>query len=146
MEHLLRGVIAAMAMTGMRRLSTVLGLVRKVPPEELFERGVPGFLAELPVERRDAAVELAHWAFGATAGAAFGLLPRGVRRTAWAGPAYGLAIWALFEAGAAPLLGLRPADDRPATERAALAADHVLYGLVVAGRPLYGFEPSRYGA
>jgi hypothetical protein len=143
MEHLLRGVVAAMAMTGMRRMTTGLGLVREVPPEEIFERGVPGLLAEIPVERRDEAIELAHWAFGAAAGAAFALAPRRVREARWAGPAYGLAIWALFEAVAAPALGLRRPRERPTSERAALAADHVLYGLVVAGRPRYGFEPSR---
>jgi hypothetical protein len=134
-EHFLRGVIAAMAMTGMRRLTTRLGLVREVPPDEIFEDGLPELLANIPVERRDEAIELAHWAFGAAAGAAFALVPRRPREAGWAGPAYGLAIWALFEAVAAPLLRLRRARERPAAERAALAADHVLYGLIVAGRP-----------
>jgi hypothetical protein len=150
MEHFLRGAIAAMAMTGMRRVTTGLGLVREVPPEDLFERGAPELLAQIPAERRDAVIELAHWAFGAAAGAAFALLPRRAREATWGGPAYGLGIWALFETVGAPLLGLRRPRERSASERAALAADHVLYGFVVAGRPRgarrYGFEPSRYGA
>jgi hypothetical protein len=135
MEHFLRGTIAAMAMSGMRRATTGFGLVRAVPPEDVFERGAPELLAEIPVERREAAIELAHWAFGAAAGAAFGLLPRRAREPKWTGPAYGLGIWALFEAVGAPLLGLRRPRERPVSERAALAADHVLYGLIVSGRP-----------
>jgi hypothetical protein len=135
MEHLLRGVIAAMAMTGMRRVTTVLGLLPKPPPEEVFEDALPELLARIPPERRAEAIELAHWAYGACGGAAFALLPRGLRRQPWAGPAYGLATWAFFEGALAPLLGLRKPAHRTITERAALVADHLLYGVVVADEP-----------
>ena len=123
-----------MAMTGMRVVTVGVGLVRRPPPEEIAAEGVPALFARLPPERRDAALELAHWAYGAAAAAAFAALPPGVRRPRWSGPAYGVAIWALFEAGIVPLLGLQRATDRPLAERAAVAADHVLYGAVVGAR------------
>lgn len=49
-----------------------------------------------------------------------------------AGPVYGLLVWAGFEAGIAPALGLpRTSQPRP-IERIALLSDHILYGLIVA--------------
>ena len=129
----LRGAVGAMAMTGMRRLTTGLGLVEQTPPEAVAEEGVPSLFRRVPPERRDEALELAHWAFGAVAGALFALLPRSLRRSRAAGPGYGLAIWALFEAAVAPALGLRRSQEPRRQERLAIAADHVLYGAVLAG-------------
>ncbi len=130
-----RGIVAAMAMTGMRRMTAGLGLVEETPPEEMATEGLPRLFARVPTEHRDEAVELAHWAFGAAAGAAFGaLLPEALRHSRWAGPAYGLAIWALFERGMAPIFGLKPARERPVAQRLSIAADHLLYGALVAPR------------
>lgn len=67
------GGVAAMAMSGMRSLTTGLNLVEETPPDAVFRQKVP--FERIPVERRQAAVEIAHWAFGATGGAAFGALP-----------------------------------------------------------------------
>ena len=124
-----------MAMTGLRRLTTGFGLVEEPPPSEIAREGVPGLLARIPPDHRDEAIELAHWGYGALAGAAYGLLPASLRRGTWAGPAYGLGIWALFELVVAPAFGVRTSSERSVAERAALAADHVLYGAIVAGRP-----------
>lgn len=110
-----------MAMTGMRRLTTSLGLVAQPPPERV-----------LPA-RREETVELARWLFGAAFGAAFGALVRPRVRSRWAGPAYGLAIWAGFETVVAPLLGPGRPGDRTAVSRLAVAADHLLYGVVLTG-------------
>jgi hypothetical protein len=44
----IRGTVAAMAMTGMRRVSVGLGLVEETPPEELVEEGAPD-LARSPL-------------------------------------------------------------------------------------------------
>ena len=128
-----RGIVAAMAMTGMRRVTRGLGLVPEPPPEEIA-RQVPRLLARIPPERRDEAIELAHWAYGAAGGAAFGALPEAMRRAAWSGPAWGIAAWTLFERVVAPVFGLRPARQRPVGERLAVLGDHLLYGVVVAGR------------
>ena len=64
------------------------------------------------------------------------MLPHTVRKHQAVGAGYGLASWILFERLVAPLLGLRAPEERPLAERAALAADHVLYGVIVAHRPV----------
>ena len=126
-----RGAIAAMAMTGMRAFTVDLGIVEDPPPNAIFKQRARGLIRRVPRKRRRVVVELAHWGYGAAGGLAFGLLPARVRRRAWAGPLYGLLTWAAFEAGLAPLLGLTQATQLRLAERAALAADHVLYGLVL---------------
>ena len=134
-----RGAVAAMAMTGVRRVTTGVGLVEQPPPERIAREGFPGILARVPRDHRDEAIELAHWAYGAVAGAAFGALPAGRRRGAWAGPLYGIGIWAAFEAVLAPLVfGPRFARGPRILERLAIAGDHVLYGLVVGAKPRNG--------
>jgi hypothetical protein len=134
--YALRGAIAAMAMTGMRVVTVGLNLLPKDPPEEIFEDALPYLLELVPRDYRDAAIELAHWGYGAVGGATFALLPATVRRHRWSGPAYGIGTWSFFEGMLAPMLGLRKPSERPTGERAAIIADHVLYGLILAGRPL----------
>jgi hypothetical protein len=87
-----RGVMAAMAMTGLRNLTTAAGLVAQTPPEAILQQRAPKLLAQLPEDRRQAAVEALHWTYGAAGGAAFGLLPRAARRHAWVGPTYGVLV------------------------------------------------------
>jgi hypothetical protein len=127
----LRGAIAAAAMTGMRAFTVDLGLVDQTPPQAIARQRAQGLLRRLPRGRRRAAIELAHWSYGAGGGAAFALLPEGIRRRPWAGPAYGLLVWVGFELCLAPVLGLKQAKKQRPIERAALAADHLLYGLVL---------------
>lgn len=130
-----RGVIGAMAMSGLRQLTRALGLVSQTPPESVLRRTAPRVFHRLPVRRRPALVELVHWAYGAAGGAGFGALPASWRGRAWAGPAYGLLVWALFEAGIAPVLGISRRRSHTRVEAAVLLVDHLLYGAVVAGRP-----------
>jgi len=128
----LRGAIAAAAMTGMRVFTVDLGLVDQTPPQAIArQRRARGLLRRVPRGRRRAAIEFAHWTYGAAGGAAFAVLPEGLRRQPWAGPAYGLLVWVGFEVCLAPVLGLKQARRRRPVERAALAADHLLYGLVL---------------
>jgi hypothetical protein len=127
----LRGAIAAMAMSGMRALTVSLGVVEESPPQAIFRQRAQMLIRKVPRKRRPAAVELVHWSYGALGGAAFTVLPKAVRRRAWAGPIYGLVTWAGFEAVIAPVLGLTQAKKLRVAERAALAADHLLYGLVL---------------
>jgi hypothetical protein len=117
----MRGAIASMAMTGMRVVTVSLGLVDQAPPQQ-----IAGEQSGL----RRAAVEVAHWTFGAAAAAVFGSLPDTWRNRAWTGPVYGLAIWTGFEA-TAPLLGLPHAESGNVTQRLAIAADHALYGFIL---------------
>lgn len=131
-----RGTIAAMAMSGMRRVSTTLGLLERTPPEAILQDRAPRLFQRVPVARRPALVEAAHLTYGTLGGMVFGLLPRGWRRRAWMGPAYGALFWAGFAAVIEPALGL--AETRPAhrrTQTVTLLADHLLYGVVVAASP-----------
>jgi len=129
-----RGVLAAMTMSAARTVTVELGLVEQTPPDAIFREGAPGLLSRVPPERRQAAVEIAHWLYGGAGGAVYGFLPKTVRRRALVGAVYGLVLWAGFEVALSPLLGLsREKESRPA-ERVALAADHVLYGLVLSRR------------
>jgi hypothetical protein len=136
LEGAARGAVGTMAMTGMRVITTELGLVEETPPHALSRQrahGVRALLRRAPRRQRRGLVEAAHWAFGAGGGAAFGALPGGVRRRRWAGPVYGLVVWLGFELGIAPTLGLSQAKRVRAVDRLALAADHLLYGLVLSG-------------
>jgi hypothetical protein len=126
-----RGAIAAMAMTGMRAFTVDMGIVEQAPPEAIVKQKARGLIRRVPRNRRPAAIELAHWGYGAIGGAAFGMLPDRVRLRPWAGPAYGMLVWVGFEAGIAPALGLSQAGKLRLVERVALAADHLLYGLIL---------------
>lgn len=129
-----RGVVGAMAMTGMRVITTELGLVEQTPPQAMSRqhaRGLRRLIKRVPRRQRRGVIEAAHWAVGAGGGAMFGALPPGLRRHPWAGPAYGVLLWLGFELGIAPILGLSQAKQLRATDRLFLAADHLLYGAVV---------------
>jgi hypothetical protein len=124
-----RGVIGAMAMTGVRQMSADVGLMRATPPEMVAKHARA--LRRVPKRRRTAMVVLLHWAIGAQGGIAYGLLPESVRRARWSGPVWGLVIWAGFDAAIGPLLDVKKGDWPNARERTALIADHVLYGFVL---------------
>lgn len=126
-----RGIVGAMAMSGMRQLNAGLGLLDRTPPQAVLHEQVPELLLAIPPERRESAIELMHWTYGAAAGAGFALLPEGLRRRRLTGPAYGLAIWAVFDLGIAPMFDLSYARESRPAERVVLIADHLLYGLVV---------------
>jgi hypothetical protein len=134
-----RGVVAAMAMTGVRQVTTGLGLVEQTPPDAILKQRAFALMVRFPrvafvvARRQRALIELAHWLYGAQGGAAFALLPRELLRKEWAGPAYGLATWVVFEASIAPVLGLEQARKVRPVERAMFALDHLLYGVIVAG-------------
>lgn len=127
----LRGVVAAMAMSGTRALTSSLGLIDETPPEAVVHQKLPGLLAKIPRSKQPAITELAHWAFGACAGAGFALLPTPLRQYRWAGAAYGLVVLTGFEAGIAPALGLPQAKQSRPVERLVFLADHVLFGIVL---------------
>jgi hypothetical protein len=128
-----RGLVAAMAMTGVRTVTAAIGAEEKSPPEAIVEKHVP-IVQRLPQRHRQALTELAHWAYGAGGGAVFGLLPGRVRTHPAMGPAYGLTVWLSFETVIAPVLGVQHARQHSVLWRAVVALDHILYGIVVAGR------------
>jgi hypothetical protein len=136
-----KGTVAAMAMSGMRSMTTGLGLVARTPPEAILAEEAPQLLRAAPKEYRPAVVHLVHWSFGAAFAVAFRLLPGAVRRHPLSGPAYGALVWLGFEAGVAPALGLQEAKQSRPVERLALLADHLLYGFVLAALDRSGGRP-----
>ena len=129
-----RGLVAAMAMTGVRTVTGNTGLMERSPPEAIVERHAPPPIKRLAAEHRSAVTELAHWSYGAAGGAMFGMLPAPVRAHPLTGTAYGLAVWLSFEVGIAPLLGVQHTQQSSTTGRAVVGLDHALYGIVVSGR------------
>jgi hypothetical protein len=130
-EGAVRGVVGAMAMSGLRSLMRDAGLMEEEPPRALVKRFSP--LSRLrPTGPNRVTVELAHWGVGAGGGIVFAALPDALRARRWVGPMYGIAIWLSFDAVIAPALGVKHAESRPVRQRIALAADHTLYGLVLA--------------
>jgi len=73
----LRGAVAAAAMTGMRAFTVDAGLVEQTPPQAIAKQRAKGLLRRVPRGRRRAAIELAHWTYGAVGGAAYAVLPPG---------------------------------------------------------------------
>jgi hypothetical protein len=135
-ESAARGVLGAMAMTGMRRLSTGLGLVERTPPRTMAEEAplFRGILNRLPGEYRDEAIEFAHWSYGAVGGIGYAVLPERIRTNRWSGVAYGLGVWAVFETALVPLLVLE-AQKKTVVSRVMVALDHALYGVTLGGPP-----------
>ena len=117
-------------LTELRRL----GALHTYPPEEITGRALETAGVPHDEGERKALTAVAHYAFGATAGAAFGLVPVPRKQPAVmvAGVLYGLAIWLVSYAGWIPKLGLRPppSDDPPASQ-ASIAAGHAVYGAVL---------------
>jgi uncharacterized membrane protein YagU involved in acid resistance len=128
---LFRGIVGAMAMTGMRSLAEHAGVIREDPPARLARKQAKGLLKSVPRQRRGAVVELIHWATGATFGAVFGLLPASIRTKAWSGPAYGFLVWFGFDTAVAPALGLKERRWPHGKERTVFIIDHLLFGLVL---------------
>ncbi|MFD6952094.1 hypothetical protein A6A08_02705 [Nocardiopsis sp. TSRI0078] len=124
-----------MAMTGMRQAEVGMGFVQRTPPDAILKEGVPAVLRSIPENRRKAAIELAHWGYGATAGALFAFLPRRLRRSRLTGPVYGVMAWGAFELAIAPALGLAHARRSRPQERMALLLDHVVFGFVIGDPP-----------
>ncbi|MDG4811060.1 hypothetical protein O7634_30235 [Micromonospora sp. WMMD1120] len=130
-----RGVVAAMAMSGLRQATTSLNLVQSSPPKSVLEKLAPGLLSRVHHSHHPALLAVAHWGYGLNAGLAFGMLPAHLRHRVWVGPLYGAALLVVFHVGIAPMLRIeqRLADVH---EQVALIADHLLYGIVVAGFPM----------
>ena len=149
------GAIATAVMTTLMKP----GLPRVLGPRWRPRRWVPRQVADWLLDRtgldhrprrsrdgalsddaRAAAAVLAHFGYGAAAGAVYGLV-RGVRpgalaggRVPAAGAAWGLVVWAAGYEGWMPRAGVRPAtSDFPPTRWPLPIANHVVYGMVTAG-------------
>jgi putative membrane protein len=99
------------------------------PPEVVAER-VAGH--ELSPHAKAVAAEGIHWSFGATVGAAYGVIAEYYpSATAKEGASFGLALGTLTHEGALPALGLSAAPvDQTTRERTSEMTSHVVYGVV----------------
>lgn len=128
-----RGLVAAMAMSGLRTFTANTGLLGQSPPEAIVDEHGPEELQQLTPATRTAVTELVHWLYGAGGGLAFGLLPARVRAHPGTGPLYGVTVWVGFELGIGPMLNVQGRAGG-ISGRLVLVLDHVMYGAVVAGR------------
>jgi uncharacterized membrane protein YagU involved in acid resistance len=126
-----RGVVGAMAMTGLRVFALHAGVIREEPPSRLTRKQGHGLMKRVRREQRRAMVELVHWALGAVFGIVFALLPEGIRRKQWSGPVYGILVWLGFDAVVAPTFGLTERSWPKGRERLVFVLDHLLFGLVL---------------
>ncbi len=136
------GVCGTLAMTvAMRLLARGLAADERypLPPREIVERMVP---RDLPMPMttepaRQQATMIAHFGYGAAAGAAFaGLAGAGLtgKPNALTGAAYGVAVWAGSYLGWIPGAAvLAPAHHHPGRRNALMIAAHVVWGAVLAG-------------
>lgn len=111
--------------------------LRRMPPREVVDRTVTqaGIGPEVDAIERTVLTTAAHLAFGAAAGALYGVLMRSRPRrrgdigATLIGAGYGLAVWAMAYGVVLPSLGLHPAlteDTRDRNE--VLVASHIAWG------------------
>jgi hypothetical protein len=128
------GVVATAAMTAVRRGAQETGLMRTRPPHTELMRRLRAVRLRKPwgheVER---SATIAHYAFGAGAGALYSAVaPRRARPLP--GVVYSVGIWASSYLTVLPWLHLMSPPKRDDTARQiVVAADHVVYGVVLDG-------------
>jgi len=139
---LIRGAAAGLAATVpmtvvMEGLRVVLPAEqhRRMPPREIVDRTIDktvektGEGQDLDRDDRIVLTTLAHFAFGAAAGAVYGAITGSRRSSVLKGIAYGLGVWAVAYGVGLPSLGLHPAAARDTTNRnEVLIASHLVWG------------------
>ena len=113
---------------------------RRMPPREVVDSTVEqaGVDHEVDTDSRILLTTLAHFAFGAAAGAVYGGISGSRRKrmdgytAAMSGIAYGLGVWAVAYGVVLPSLGLhRAATDDTKERNEVLFASHVVWGAVL---------------
>lgn len=139
---LIRGAAAGLAATvpmtvAMEGLRAVLPAEqhRRMPPREIVDRTIDKTVEKtgegLDLDRDDRIVltTLAHFAFGAAAGAVYGAITGSRRSSVLKGIAYGLGVWAVAYGVGLPSLGLHRAAARDTSSRnEVLIASHLVWG------------------
>jgi hypothetical protein len=130
------GAVATLAMSVVMLVAGRLGIMGKQPPERIVEHGAGAADVTTGETEQNVAASVAHLAFGAAAGAGFGLLARALPPAAvqvvalpWA-----LVVWAVSYFGWVPALNILPppTEDRPGRAWTMLGA-HVVFGLALGG-------------
>jgi uncharacterized membrane protein YagU involved in acid resistance len=142
MHNLLRGAAAGTAATvpmtaAMTLLQRELPSARRqpLPPRQITVRVARevGLAKYLGPAERTAATAVAHFGYGAAAGALYGAIaPALPGPPLGKGIAFGLAVWAGSYLGWLPAAGiLRPATHEPAGRNTMMIAAHVVWGAVL---------------
>ena len=149
----LGGALGTAAMSAVMLGAQRMGLMGEQPPKKIAEAALGeagGPSVSEPEENTLATV--AHFGFGATMGALFGLLHHRVRPglpPVATGSTFGLAVWALAYKGVVPALGIMPPPDEDRRGRpASMVVAHLVWGAttgLVVGRLSDGgpLRPSR---
>jgi putative membrane protein len=126
---LVGGLIATAAKTFAERMFPPRTHGEPEPPEVLAEQ-VAGHALTPAV--KSAAAEGIHWGFGATVGAAYGVMAEFYpAATAKDGASFGIALGTLTHEGALPAMGLAAEPEgQTMRERASEMTSHVVYGVV----------------
>lgn len=138
-RELVRGAGAGVAATGAMSVAMLAaqraGLLHKLPPENITEAALDTLDVDRSEGAEDALSTSAHFAFGATCGALFGLAIPFARRLApspLVGALFGAAVWAVSYAGWVPALGILPppTKDDPRRQGSMFGA-HLVFGGVL---------------
>ena len=143
MKSLIRGAcagtVATGVMSGLMLGARRLGLTGTLPPEKITSKLLRSHGIHPDRRQQDAIATGLHFAFGAAAGGAFGVIARRVPvPSVPLGMAYGAGIWGVSYMGWIPTMGLMPRADHDRRDRqAVMLAAHLVFGAtlgVLAGR------------
>ena len=136
------GALSTVAMSAVMLGAKRAGISGELPPERITRKAIDAISAEPPGAHNVAAIaSVAHHAFGAFAGALFGLLTMrtGAARgspaiAAFAGMIYATGIWLVSYQGWVPALGIMAPASRDRRGRVVtMLAAHWVYGAVMGG-------------
>ena len=128
------GSLATLPMTG-----TMVALHRMLPPEEQYPlppreitmnvAEVSGAGAPKSEDQQHELTLVAHYAYGAAAGAGYAIVAGVPGPAVLKGIGYGLGVWAISYLGWLPAVGLLPsATEQPQGRNAVMIAAHVVWG------------------
>ena len=133
-DGVIGGCVATAAMSVVMLAAEKTGVMDRQPPEEIAEAALEA--VGVPPDRtgatEDAVALLAHFGFGATTGALFGVLHRRLRPPippVVHGIVFGSLIWAVSYKGWIPAMGIMPPPERDQPGRpATMLLAHWVYG------------------
>ena len=143
MKSLIRGAFAGTIATALMSAVMLggrrLGVTGTLPPEKITSKLLRSHGIHPDRGQQDAIAAGLHFAFGAVAGGAFGVVARRVPvPSVPLGIAYGAGIWGVSYMGWIPAMGLMPrADHDDRGRQAVMLAGHLVFGAtlgVLAGR------------
>lgn len=130
------GFGATAVMSAVMLAARAMGISAELPPSRIADKAVAE-VRQRPATRAEeqALATVAHFGFGAAAGALYGALARGIRPGPLApalGTTFGTAVWLVSYQGWVPALGILPpaSRDQPGRVGTMLVA-HWVYGAVL---------------